>query len=156
MFPFRRSTAGFRVPEENPGCGGWSALSLLVLIALDSGHECDSPDSPAYETIRSRQSRSRCQIHSSWFRSPYRDVRRRLQAARQSTRVLHPDTCGSLPIRDSHPCSQALNAVRLLQLVVPTSTRFTAPLLAQPDLSREKSLASRSSARLTAHTSHNG
>jgi hypothetical protein len=42
-----------------------------------------------------------------------------------------------------------------LQLVVPTSTRFTAPLLAQPDLSREKSLASRSSLRFTAHTSHN-
>ena len=40
---------------------------------------------------------------------------------------------------------QAFNAVRLLQLVVPTSTRFTAPLLTQSDLRREKSLASRSS-----------
>src|ERR1700692_161182 len=74
--------------------------------------------------------------------------------ARQSTRVLHLDTCGSLPIRDSHLCLQAFNAVRLLQLVVPTSTRFTAPLLAQPDLSREKSLASRSSLRFTAHVAH--
>jgi len=50
---------------------------------------------------------------------------------------------------------QAFHAARLLQLVVPTSTRFAAPLLTRPDPSREKSLASRSSSRLTAHTSHN-
>lgn len=70
------------------------------------------------------------------------------------SRVLHLGTCGSLPIGDLHLCLQAFNAARLLQLVVPTSTRFAAPLLTQPDLSREKSFASRSSSRLTAHTSH--
>ena len=77
-----------------------------------------------------------------------------LQRVRQSTHVFHLGTCGSLPIIDSHLCLQAFNAARLLQLVVPTSTRFAAPLLTQPDLSREKSLASRSSSRLTAHCSH--
>src|SRR5208283_2838801 len=74
--------------------------------------------------------------------SPYRDVRRRLQRARQSTRVLHLDTCGSLPIRDcifacKHLtpfgcCSSSFQPRR-------GSRQFTAPLLAQPDLSREKS-----------------
>jgi hypothetical protein len=43
---------------------------------------------------------------------------------------------------ESSPLSlDAFNAVRLLQLVAPISTRFTAPLLAQPDLSREKFLS---------------
>ena len=51
---------------------------------------------------------------------------------------------------------QTFNAVRLLQLVVPTSTRFTAPLLTRSDSRREKSLASRSSLRLTAHMHDKG
>jgi len=54
---------------------------------------------PAFETIR-RDSPGRAASSTHVVRSPYRDVRRRLQPARQSTRVLHPDTCGSLPIRD--------------------------------------------------------
>jgi hypothetical protein len=50
------------------------------------------------------------------------------------TRVLHHGTCGSsLPIRDSHLCLQALNAVRLLQLVVYNLDEVHGALLAQPD-----------------------
>ena len=60
---------------------------------------------------------------------PYRGFRHRLQRACQLTRVLHHGICGSLRQRDLHPSSQTVNAARLLQSVVPTSTEFAAPLL---------------------------
>ena len=94
---------------------------------------------PRFQFVRSRRTGSRCKLRPRAVYSPYRGFRRRLQRACQSTRVFHHGTCGSLPNRDSHLCLQAFNAARLLQLVVPTSTRFAAPLLAQLDLSRERS-----------------
>ncbi len=94
---------------------------------------------PRLQFVRSRQTRSHCKLCPKAVYSPYRGFRRRLQRACQSTRVLHRDTCCSLPKRGSHLSLQAFNAARLLQLVVPTSTRFAAPLLAQLDLSRGKS-----------------
>jgi hypothetical protein len=51
-------------------------------------------------------------------------------------RALHHGICGSLPPRTGELSSQAVHAVRLLQSVFPTSTEFTAPLLARPDPSR--------------------
>ena len=108
-----------------------------------------------HEPVHSRRSQSRCKIHSSWLiiRTEASDADFNVRANRRACFTLAPVVACHSEIR--HLCSQTFNAARLLQLVVPTSTRFTAPLLAQPDLSREKSLASRSSSRLTAHNVRN-
>ena len=88
--------------------------------------------------------------------SPYGGFQRGLQRARQSTRVRHRDICGSRPKRDRHLASQAFHTTRLLQLAVPTSARFVAPLLSCPDSGRGEFFVRRSPSRLTAHSHHEG
>jgi hypothetical protein len=152
----RRSTAGSRVHEENPRCVRWSTLPLAILIGgssrlatdatvslrCSSAFEIDAPD-----LIASSADRQRVVIRTETSDIDF-NVRATEHACFTLASVLASQQELALLL-------DAFNAVRLLQLVVPTSTRFTAPLLAQPDSSREKSLASRSSSRLTAHISYN-